>query len=1191
MSSTTNTEPILIGDNLRVEFPYVPYECQRSFMEKVVESLNSNTNAALESPTGTGKTLSLLCAAIAWVQREKERIKPTLQHSSNVPGLINVENRGTNAKTGLPLYPKIFYASRTHSQLIKVATLAGRDQLCINEKVIKEQNTEIKGHICRSMVKSRKCHYYNMWEKTSDEEIDGIYQAESGGYAMDIEDLITAAQKHTSRQLYTDADLILLPYQYILDPKTRAAYEIKLKGNIVIFDEAHNLESVAEESVSIDFSTKALSLCIRECDRVISLIEQEEEDIRTEMDNSEVSFVSLMHTREKKDAKDSEKKLTKQDVAELLDMLHKLEGQFDSLMFSGGIQLAKLPGFVYPGNQLIALLERASIKRELRDRICKLIDNIAQHNSGIWAERGSNLAEFSNFIAKVFVDTFEVSVADFQQSQHMPASRLFQLYVIREQSGAMKFRYWCFSAGLAMRFIASRGVRAIILASGTLSPMSQFVSTMGIPFGSLLENKHAAATDQLVVGVLCKGPGGYELDGNDSNYKSCIGNILLHTAQSTPQGVLVFFPSYSQLNTFVDHWKQPHGHDGVILWSALERHKRIFVEPKDKTEVKAVFREFDTVIREGDAKSQGALFLAVCRGKLSEGIDFSDSHCRAVVIVGIPFPPLFDPRVVLKKAFLMEQRKQDQSVINPETWYQIEGVRAVNQALGRIIRHKDDFGAVILADSRYAQMDRNMFPAWLRPAVKNHDGPKPLFTEIVRFFSERGILIERSHLRLQEEFNQRNSATAKRRRRQIQLSENVDPTQQILENDVAEFNEIIEIYGLSKPSQTCTSNDDNILITSQQSRVPSPEKVFPKKLVFANDVMQSASHAIASCGSQSSENSAEQTQPAKKRIKLKSNTKINDYITETKAAQPNLDIPTTSWSDQNITQLQDLTYTSQNAHSSLTANSRNLENPKALLNHTNLSNANDKKSLNSIRLSESNVTHNSSGDPLVIEMSEYRAMLYALGEVKRKKVLSAQRVYNATHELDPLITELCKIVLPDNPLIFTGFYTFIQIPEHKVKFKKACHDYKLLSRTNTQQSAEIPNGSTLHKTSDSPGRRNQIIHSQRTPTNRERPQFIINGKSPKATNLLGKSSSEKQINDPPIINIEEYKKMVQKTYAHNNDLEELIRELSKLVLPENPLIFTGFYNFIRHADHKSRFEETCRALGLLSVRSNQSISK
>src|SRR3546814_432558 len=48
-------------------------------------------------------------------------------------------------------------------------------------------------------------------------------------------------------------------------------------------------------------------------------------------------------------------------------------------------------------------------------------------------------------------------------------------------------------------------------------------------------------------------------------------------------------------------------------------------------------------------RSGKAILIAVCRGKVSEGIDFSDNYARTVIVVGIPFPSIKDIQVKLKR--------------------------------------------------------------------------------------------------------------------------------------------------------------------------------------------------------------------------------------------------------------------------------------------------------------------------------------------------------------------------------------------------------------------------------------------------------------------------------------------------------------------------------------------------------------
>lgn len=56
-----------------VYFPFPPYNCQVDFMSKLIKALNTGENALLESPTGTGKTLSLLCSSLAWLKANREK--------------------------------------------------------------------------------------------------------------------------------------------------------------------------------------------------------------------------------------------------------------------------------------------------------------------------------------------------------------------------------------------------------------------------------------------------------------------------------------------------------------------------------------------------------------------------------------------------------------------------------------------------------------------------------------------------------------------------------------------------------------------------------------------------------------------------------------------------------------------------------------------------------------------------------------------------------------------------------------------------------------------------------------------------------------------------------------------------------------------------------------------------------------
>jgi hypothetical protein len=119
-------------------------------------------------------------------------------------------------------------------------------------------------------------------------------------------------------------------------------------------------------------------------------------------------------------------------------------------------------------------------------------------------------------------------------------------------------------------------------------------------------------------------------------------------------------------------------------------------------------------------------------------IDFSDDMCRAVIVTGLPFAPYLDPKVKLKREFLDAARVSAKSrpsndggfgngkfplkvempaasvPLSGAEWYNQQAHRACNQAIGRVIRHRHDYGAILLLDHRFAEVrNRDGLSKWL----------------------------------------------------------------------------------------------------------------------------------------------------------------------------------------------------------------------------------------------------------------------------------------------------------------------------------------------------------------------------------------------------------------------------------------------------------------------------------------------
>jgi DNA repair helicase Rad3 len=294
------------------------------------------------------------------------------------------------------------------------------------------------------------------------------------------------------------------------------------------------------------------------------------------------------------------------------------------------------------------------------------------------------------------------------------------------------FGLWCFNPGFCFNELQSLGIRCIILTSGTLSPIRSFANELQTNFDNDLEGDHVIKPEQVLIGAVNFGVDGsnfqftYQTKG-DTSLLWDLGKSIQEVASFTPDGMLVFFPSYFMMDSCYKLWEEK----GIL--DEIEKYKGVYKEPKQSSRFKTIRNQFEDDVNEG----KGALLMGVWRGKISEGLDFSDKSARWVIVVGMPFSQFKDPKIQLKMDYLNKKHEKGLSQISGRDWYNQECSRAINQAIGRAIRHINDFGCILLFDKRYgyssAQSERSK---WVRDKQRVFDSFEELKIEVNQFFEK-----------------------------------------------------------------------------------------------------------------------------------------------------------------------------------------------------------------------------------------------------------------------------------------------------------------------------------------------------------------------------------------------------------------------------------------------------------------------
>ncbi|KAK6968419.1 Fanconi anemia group J protein, partial [Biomphalaria glabrata] len=842
---------------ISVYFPCKPYPSQFTMMDKIIKGLDRRQNCLLESPTGSGKSLALLCSSLAWQAAEKEKrdkeddeeiqrancicschsqatantekksslIDLTQPEPSNMCLEIDNDDFKMNAtKFNIPAskknplkhvsiayeedksednglqkilqtvdailgvkkvedvksvaapechqclqcpcdspegkskvknkLSKIYFGTRTHKQVaqivrelkktkyhdVKMTVLGSREHTCIHPDV---SRMKAKNDGCKELLNGPGCRFKDGTNRLLSQS---VLKSAGLSSAWDIEDLVQLCQKKKacpyflSRGLKDDSDLIICPYNYLVDPIVREAMAISLKGHIVILDEAHNIEDAAREAASQSISQDSIEKAISDIDELI------EKNINF----ADYSRLRAVFFRLNNFINENKSKMEQKDFDKAYKIWSAFEivAQLDSL----GLGPKHFPDLKSAFSAVKADAEQRKEEASNSTRFIEVVD-MKPATEGLLTQIFQVLEYLYRSDLK-YVDDFRASLVQsyeyvftHQDNQWLNSKKGGNQS--RKATETYTFNFWCMNPGVAFSDFSE--TRSIILTSGTLSPLTSFQSELGLNFSIQLEANHVIKDSQVWVGTIGAGPSGNKLQAVFRNletfaFQDELGGLVLKVCEIVPHGVLCFLPSYKVLEKLMNRW------ENIGLLKKLASKKKIIVEPRgsDKVDFEGQMLSFYEALRSGSSDSTddedeegdsvtGAIFFAVCRGKVSEGLDFADNFARAVITVGIPYPNFKDVQVEQKRNY-NETHKHSRGLLGGHQWYEIQAFRALNQALGRCIRHRNDWGALIIVDERFVRDPQKYctgLSKWVRTKIQSHHNFALAMDSLTQFIATR----------------------------------------------------------------------------------------------------------------------------------------------------------------------------------------------------------------------------------------------------------------------------------------------------------------------------------------------------------------------------------------------------------------------------------------------------------------------